>query len=135
MTNSTGFNTWASMTGDRLQIASASFLLVGFVAFALAICLILSEDRWVDKIVSKFPNQLKEEDEGLPADEVEMDPRNTRSSNPREDQDADIMKENEDTDASDLVCKEEGNIDSELQKEYKLASLEDAQAHIGKQNI
>ena len=126
VTNNTGYNRWASETGDRLQIASIFFLLIGSIAFALGICLILFEDKWVEKIVSKFPNHLKEEDGGPPV--VEMDPMNTTSSNAKEDRDADIVKKV--TDASDQVCKE-GIIDSALQKENKLASLEDVQAHLG----
>ena len=130
--NNAGYNTWASETGDRLQIASICFLLIGSIAFALAICLILFEDKWVDKIVSKFPNHVEEEEEGPhPAGEVEMDLKNITSFNAREDGDIPIMKK--DRDASDLIC-DEGNIDSEIQKEYKLASLEDALVHLGKQN-
>ena len=53
--NNTVYNKWASETGDRLRIASISFLLVGSVAFVLVICLVLFEDKWVGKIVSKFP--------------------------------------------------------------------------------
>ena len=68
-------------------------------------------------IVSKFPNHLKEEDEGPHADEVELDPKNTMSSNlSSEDQEADTMKKDKDTNASELVCKED-NIDGGLQKE------------------
>ena len=124
MTNTTGYNNWASETGSRLQKASISFLLIGSIAFASAICLILFEDKWVDKIVSKFPKHLEEEEEEeeeeegeeepRAAVEVKMDAKNRDSSNPREDSEVDIMKK--DTDASNLGC-EEVNIDSESQKE------------------
>ena len=50
---------WTQDTGDRLQAASLYFLTIGSVAFILAICLILNEDRWVAKIVSNFPNCSK----------------------------------------------------------------------------
>ena len=53
---------WATKTGDRLQIASISFLVVGFITFVMVICLILFEDKWVAKIVSKFPNHSTPED-------------------------------------------------------------------------
>ena len=113
MTNNTGYKNWASDTGDRLQMTSISFLIIGSIAFILAICLILFEDRWVEKIVSRFPNQLKEEDEEPPATEVEIDPKETMSY--REDQDADIIKREKDTNASDSLAKET-NVGSDLQK-------------------
>ena len=71
--NSTVLNKWTSETGDRLQLASISFLVISLIAFVLAICLILFEDEWVAKIISKFPNLPKEEDnvkEVPPAAEV-----------------------------------------------------------------
>ena len=58
--NNTAFKEWTSETGDRIQLASISFLLVGLVAFVLAVCLIVFEERWVAKIVAKFPNHTKE---------------------------------------------------------------------------
>ena len=94
-------------------MTSISFLIIGSIAFILAICLILFEDRWVEKIVSRFPNQLKEEDEEPPATEVEIDPKETMSY--REDQDADIIKREKDTNASDSLAKET-NVGSDLQK-------------------
>ena len=56
--SNTDFVKWASETGDRLQIASVSVLFVGVLAFFLATCLILYEDRWVAKIASKFQNLI-----------------------------------------------------------------------------
>lgn len=62
--NNTGsYNTWASKTGDRLQIASISLLLVGSLAFVSVICLLLFEDKWVAKIVSRFPKHSTPEDD------------------------------------------------------------------------
>ena len=84
--NNPVYNKWASETGDRLQTASISFLLVGSVAFVLVICLILFEDQWVAKIVSQFPNHSTLEDEfneGPPVTEVEIDPKNKVSNYPR----------------------------------------------------
>ena len=89
--NNTAFKEWTSETGDRIQLASISFLLVGLVAFVLAICLIVFEERWVAKIVAKFPNHTKEES-NVEEGPVEIDPMNRMSNNPREDQDADEMK-------------------------------------------
>ena len=115
--NNTAFEKWTSETGDRIQLASISFLLIGLVAFVLAVCLILFEDKWVAKIVAKFPNQPKEEDnieEGPPAAEGEIDPKKRISDNPMEDQDE--MKKDRKTNAS--VCKN-GNSEtgSDLQEE------------------
>ena len=60
--NTTAKIKWAADTADRLQVASISFLTIGFIAFVLAICLILFEDQWVSKIVSKFPRHSKQEE-------------------------------------------------------------------------
>merc|ERR1711971_234750 len=93
--NNTAYTKWTLETGERLQIVSISLLVIGQIAFVLAVSLILFEDKWVAKMVSKFPNSPKEKDnvsEGPPAVEVVIDPKNTTSNNPREDQDADIMK-------------------------------------------
>ena len=84
--NNTAFKQWTSETGDRLQLASISFLLIGLVAFVLAVCLTLFEDKWVAKIVSKFPNHPKEKG-NMEEGPVEMDLINK----PREHQDADEM--------------------------------------------
>ena len=84
--NNPVYNKWASETGDRLQTASISFLLVGSVAFVLVICLILFEDQWVAKIVSQFLNHstpVVELNEGPPVTEVEIDPKNKVSNYPR----------------------------------------------------
>ena len=89
--NNTAFKEWTSETGDRIQLASISFLLVGLVAFVLAVCLIVFEERWVAKIVAKFPNHPKEES-NVEEGPVEIDPMKRMSNNPREDQDADEMK-------------------------------------------
>ena len=89
--NNTAFKEWTSETGDRIQLASISFLLVGLVAFVLAVCLIVFEERWVAKIVAKFPIHPKEES-NVEEGPVEIDPMNRMSNNPMEDQDADEMK-------------------------------------------
>ena len=87
---------WASETGDRLQTASISLLLVGSVSFVLVICLVLFEDKWVAKIVSKFPKHstpenILNENEGPHAPKLVIEPK--KSNNPRiEDGDADLMK-------------------------------------------
>ena len=59
--NNTGYTRWASETGDRLQIASVSFLVIGSIAILLVTCLILFEERWVGNIVPKFPKHTKQE--------------------------------------------------------------------------
>ena len=82
--NSTAFDNWTLETGDHLKLQSIFFLVVGLVAFVLAICLILFEDTWVAKIVAQFPNQAKEEDN---VEEAGSDPKN-----PGEDQDAGEVK-------------------------------------------
>ena len=109
------YQEWASETGDRLQIASISLLLVGSLAFVLVICLLLFEDKWVGKIVSKFPkNSTPEGDlnEGPPAPEPVIEPQNRNSNNPSiEDGDADFVKK--DTNALDFVCKG-GSLGSDL---------------------
>ena len=85
--NNTDYTQWASKTSDRLQLASISFLTIGFIAFVLAICLILFEDQWVSKIVFRFPKQPKQEEKaskGPPATEAEIESKkNTKL--PRED--------------------------------------------------
>ena len=104
--NNPVYNMWASKTGDRLKVASISFLAIGSIAFVLVICLILFEDNWVAKIVSKFPNHSKQEDdadEGLSAVEVEIDSKNKTTYNPREEKDAEVVKKDEDSNACDLV--------------------------------
>ena len=107
-------------------MTSIFFLIIGSITFVLAICLILFEDIWVEKIVSRFPNHLKEVDEGPPATEVGTGLKNTMSY--REDQDADIMKREKDTNASHNLGNE-ANVDSDLHKEHSLASLEGALVH------
>ena len=119
--NNTGsYHTWASKTGDRLQIASISLLLVGSLAFVSVTCLLLFEDKWVAKIVAKFPKHSTPEDdlnEGPPVPELVIEPENIKSNNPRiEDGDADFLKK--DTNDSDLVCKED-NLGSDLRNETK----------------
>ena len=52
--NNTEYLKWALDTGHRLQVASYSLLMVGSIALALAIFIILFEDQWVANIVSKF---------------------------------------------------------------------------------
>ena len=68
---------------------------------------LLFEDKWVGKIVSKFPkNSTPEVDlnEGPPAPEPVIEPQNRISNNPSiEDGDADFVKM--DTNALDFVCK------------------------------
>ena len=117
--NNSVYHTWASKTGDRLQIASISLLLVGSLAFVSVICLLLFEDKWVAKIVSKFPKHSSPEDslnEGPPVPKLVIEVKNTKSNNPRiEDDDADFLKG---TNASDLVCKED-NLGSDLRNETK----------------
>ena len=85
--NNTDYTQWVSKTSDRLQHASISFLTIGFIAFVLAICLILFEDQWVSKIVFRFPKQPKQEEKaskGPPATEAEIESKkNTKL--PRED--------------------------------------------------
>ena len=85
--NNTDYTQWVSKTSDRLQVASISFLTIGFIAFVLAICLILFEDQWVSKIVFRFPKQPKQEEKaskGPPATEAEIESKkNTKL--PRED--------------------------------------------------
>ena len=106
--NNTAFKTWTSETGDRLQLASIFFLLIGSVAFFLAVFLILIEDKWVANIVAKFPNHSKEEgnvEEGL----VEIDPTNRMSNKPRGDQDADQMKQEKNINSPDHACKKVNN--------------------------
>ena len=90
--------------------------------------MILFEDKWVAKIVSKFLKPPKVKDnvrEEPPAVEVVIDPENTMSDNPREEQDADIMKSlRRRTRTNDLPSKE-GNIDIDLQREQR-AQYEDS---------
>ena len=52
--NNTEYLKWALDTEHRLQVASHSLLMVGSIALALAIFIILFEDQWVANIVSKF---------------------------------------------------------------------------------
>ena len=52
--NNTEYLKRALDTGHRLQVASYSLLMVGSIALALAIFIILFEDQWVANIVSKF---------------------------------------------------------------------------------
>ena len=117
--NNSVYHTWASKTGDRLQIASISLLLVGSLAFVSVICMLLFEDKWVAKIVSKFPKHSSPEDnlnEEPPVPKLVIEVKNTKSNNPRiEDDDADFLKG---TNASDLVCKED-NLGSDLRNETK----------------
>ena len=119
--NSTAFDEWTSKTGDRLQLQSIFFLVIGLIAFVLAICLILFEDTWVVKIAAKFPKQAKEEgnvEEGPPATEAGLDPKNRMSNNPGEDQGADEMNKDQNKISSDLVCKKGSNeTESDLQEE------------------
>ena len=56
--NNTDYNIWISDTGERLWVASISFLVIGFLASVSTILTILFEDKLVAWIVSKF---LKEE--------------------------------------------------------------------------
>ena len=79
--NNTVYMKWASETGERLQTASISFLLIGSVAFVLVICLVLFEDKWVAKIVSKFPKHSTPKD-NLNEGPLELEPKNTTSNNP-----------------------------------------------------
>ena len=77
--NNTEYKNYELETGERLQIASICLLAIGSLAFVLAICLILFEDEWVDKVVSKFPSNSKDEGGANkePPDEVEIDQKNT----------------------------------------------------------
>ena len=81
-------------------------MLVGSLAFVLVICLLLFEDKWVGKIVSKFPKHSTPEgnlNKGPPAPEPVIEPENRKSNNPRiEDGDVDFVEKN--TNASDLAC-------------------------------
>ena len=84
--NNTKYLEWASKTGDRLQTWSISLLLVGSVAFVSVICLLLFEDKWVGKIVAKFPKHSTPEDdlnEGPPVPKLVIELKNTKSNNPR----------------------------------------------------
>jgi len=77
------YKEWASKTGVRLQTASISLLLIESVTFVLVICLLLFEDKWVAKIISKFPEHSAPENnlnEGPP--ELVIEPENTTSNNP-----------------------------------------------------
>ena len=77
--------------------------------------MLLFEDKWVAKIVSKFPKHSTPENnlnEGQPAPELVIEPKNTKSNNPRIEDDADLLKK----DTPDLVCKER-NMNSDLRKE------------------
>ena len=71
-------------------------------------------------IVAKFPKHSTPEDdlnEGPPVPKLVIELKNTKSNNPRiEDEDADFLKK--DTNASDLVCKED-NLGSDLWNETK----------------
>ena len=73
-TNNAAFKMWTSKTGDRIQLASISSLLIGPVTFVLSICLILFEERWVAKIVAKCRGRYSGND-----------PMNRMYNNPRED--------------------------------------------------
>ena len=95
--NSTAFDEWTSKTGDRLQLQSIFFLVIGLIAFVLAICLILFEDTWVAKIVAKFPNQPKEEDN--------VEEAGSDLKSPGEDQDAGEVTKEKKRISSELVCK------------------------------
>ena len=74
------YNEYESETGNHLWIASICFLVIGALAFVSVICMILFEDEWVEKIVTKFPNHSKAEvnvtHEEPPAIEFEIDPKN-----------------------------------------------------------
>ena len=98
--------------GNRVLVASICFLVIGFLAFVLVICMILFEDEWVEKIVAKFPKHSKVEvrsaSKELPA--IEIDLRNSKSSN--KDQNADSMRK--EMDGPSLVTKEDiGNSQSD----------------------
>ena len=90
--HNTEYSEYESETGNRVLVASICFLVIGFLAFVLVICMILFEDKWVEKIVAKFPKHSKVEARGaskeLPA--IEIDLRNSTSRN--KDQNADSMK-------------------------------------------
>ena len=49
--NNPDYDQWVARIGERLQIASISFLVIGSVAFALVICIILFEDKWVTELL------------------------------------------------------------------------------------
>ena len=71
--HNTEYNEYESETGKRLWIASICFLVIGSLAFVLAICMILFEDQWVAKIVAKFPIHSKEEEPPAAADEIKKE--------------------------------------------------------------
>ena len=79
-------------TSTRLQHQAIFFLVIGLIASVLAICLILFEETWVAKIVARFPNQPKEEDN---VEEAGSDPKKRMSNNPGEEQDACEVKKDQ----------------------------------------
>ena len=79
--NNTVYGKWASETGQRLQIASVASLVIGCVASALGLCLLLFEDKWLARILSAFPNLSKENithDRGT-LSHAEGNPKKTRT--------------------------------------------------------
>ena len=60
--SNTIYREWAQETGEGIRIASISALVVGAVAFVLAISLIRFEDAWVAGIVSAFPEEKNDAD-------------------------------------------------------------------------
>ena len=60
------YKEYESETGNRLRIASICFLLIGALAFLSVICMILFEDEWVEKIVTKFPKKLSPNFQTIP---------------------------------------------------------------------
>ena len=63
--NSTAFEDWVSETSGRLRFVASLSLITGVLAFVMAIGILLFEDNFVARIVSKFPNNSEEEGDAI----------------------------------------------------------------------
>ena len=87
----------------RLQIATMSFLVIGAFAFILTLCLVLFENQWVTRIVSKFPknsndDQGRHENGHIALPEVDNQENPTRAF-----VGADDTQENDEEDPADVA--------------------------------
>ena len=56
------YKIWSLATSERLRFASVAYLVIGHIAFILAIYLILLEDVWVDYVLKLDPLKLTQSD-------------------------------------------------------------------------
>ena len=114
--NNNEYDNWVARIGERLQSASISFLVIGFVAFVLVICMILFEDKWVAEVVSKFPHRPKEDDN--------EDPEKGRETNVEDELAAtELSQEDEDNDQDQRNQHEHCGVDVIVESELKKQAL------------